>query len=148
MSTTTTTSGTTIARAGTVTRLLQRQILPVDRDTDVFRLYVDPEPAVLDADKYEVGSSRAAQNLNSAQMRQSTSTGVSIHPDQILDREALHLPMEQRISFGSYFNAFPASYWRRYTIVTDVTLTLKIEGAGATVTEIARRGHLRMLRDR
>jgi galactofuranosylgalactofuranosylrhamnosyl-N-acetylglucosaminyl-diphospho-decaprenol beta-1,5/1,6-galactofuranosyltransferase len=116
------------------TRLLQRQVLPIDGDTDVFRLYVDPEAAVLDADKYEVGSSRAAQNLNSAQMRQSTSTGVSIHPDQILDREALHLPMEQRISFGSYFNAFPASYWRRYTIVTDVTLTLKVEGAGATVT--------------
>jgi len=118
----------------TVTRLLQRQVLPIDGDTDVFRLYLDPEAAVLDADKYEVGSSRAAQNFNSAQMRQSTSTGVSIHPDQILDREALHLPMEQRISFGSYFNAFPASYWRRYTIVTDVTLTLKIEGAGATVT--------------
>ena len=114
--------------------MLQRQVLPIDGDTDVFRLYVDPEAAVLDADKYEVGSSRAAQNLNSAQMRQSTSTGVSIHPDQILDREALHLPMEQRISFGSYFNAFPASYWRRYTIVTDVTLTLKVEGAGATVT--------------
>ncbi|WP_310529393.1 glycosyltransferase [Nocardioides sp.] len=118
----------------TVTRLLQRQVLPIDGDTDVFRLYVDPEASVLDADKYEVGSSRAAQNMNSAQMRQSTSTGVSIHPDQILDREALLLPAEQRISFGSYFNAFPASYWRRYTIVTDVTLTLEIEGAGATVT--------------
>ncbi|PUA81943.1 glycosyltransferase [Nocardioides currus] len=118
----------------TTTRLLQRQVLPIDGDTDVFRLYVDPEAAVLDADKYEVGSSRAAQNINSAQMRQSTSTGVSIHPDQILDREALALPAEARISFGSYFNAFPASYWRRYTIVTDVTLTLRIEGAGATVT--------------
>ena len=118
----------------TITRLLQRQVLPIDGDTDVFALYVDLEAAVLDADKYEVGSSRAAQNLNSAQMRQSLSTGASIHPDQILDREALLLPAEQRISFGSYFNAFPASYWRRYTIVTDVTLTLEIEGAGATVT--------------
>ncbi|WP_299922103.1 glycosyltransferase [uncultured Nocardioides sp.] len=119
---------------GTVTRLLQRQILPLDRDTDVFRLYVDPEPAVLDADKYEVGSSRAAQNLNSAQMRQSVSSGATIHPDQILDREALALQAEQRISFGSYFNAFPASYWRRHTVVTDVTLTVTVEGAGATLT--------------
>ncbi len=118
----------------TTTRLLQRQVLPIDGDTDVFRLYVDPEVAVLDADKYEVGSSRAAQNLNSAQMRQSISTGAGIHPDQILDREALALPAEERISFGSYFNAFPASYWRRHTIVSDVTLTLTIEGAGATVT--------------
>ena len=130
----TSTTNPTHRGAPTVTRLLQRQVLPIDGDTDVFRLYLDPEAAVLDADKYEVGSSRAAQNINSAQMRQSTSTGVSIHPDQILDREALHLPREQRISFGSYFNAFPASYWRRYTIVSDVTLTLRIEGAGATVT--------------
>ncbi len=27
----------------TSTRLLQRQVLPIDGDTDVFRLYVDPE---------------------------------------------------------------------------------------------------------
>ena len=27
------------------TRLLQRQIMPLDRDNDVFSLYVDPEPA-------------------------------------------------------------------------------------------------------
>ncbi len=53
-------------------------------------------------------------------MRQSTSTGVAIHPDQILDREALRLPAEERISFGSYFNAFPAAYWRRWTIVSEV----------------------------
>ena len=131
------TSSTTAATetgAGTARRVLQRQILPIDGDTDVFRLYVDPEAAVLDADKYEVGSNRSAQQLNAAQMRQSTSTGVSIHPDQILDREALRLPAEERISFGSYFNAFPASYWRRSTIVSEVDLTLTIEGRGATVT--------------
>ena len=34
----------------TVTRLLQRQILPIDRDTDVFPLYVDLEDAKLDTD--------------------------------------------------------------------------------------------------
>ena len=35
----------------TVRRLLQRQILPTDRDSDVLALYVDPEEAKLDADK-------------------------------------------------------------------------------------------------
>lgn len=115
------------------TRLLQRQILPTDGDTDVFPLYVDPESAVLDADKYEVGANRNAQQLNSAMMRQSISTGASIHPDQILSRTALRVPAESRISFGSYFNAFPASYWRRWTVVGSVRLTLVVEGAGATV---------------
>ena len=50
----------------TVTRLLQRQILPVDRDTDVFPLYVDLEEARLDADRYDVGGSRAAKDLKAA----------------------------------------------------------------------------------
>ena len=36
-------------------RVLQRQIMPLDRDFDVFALYVDPEDATLDADKYEIG---------------------------------------------------------------------------------------------
>ncbi|PVG83498.1 glycosyl transferase [Nocardioides gansuensis] len=119
--------------SGTVTRLLQRQILPIDGDTDVFRLYVDPDPAVLDRDKYEVGSNRTAQELNASQMRESITSGAQIHPDQILGRTALRIPAEQRLSFGSYFNAFPASYWRRWTVVTDVTLTLVVEGRGATV---------------
>ena len=53
----------------TVRRLLQRQILPIDRDTDVFALYVDPEEAKLDADRYDIGGNRAAKDLNNAAIR-------------------------------------------------------------------------------
>ncbi|MGZ4448649.1 MAG: glycosyltransferase [Nocardioides sp.] len=115
------------------TRLLQRQILPLDRDFDVLALYVDPEDARLDADKYEIGSSRAAKSLNNAAVRQSTATGASIHPDQIESRTALRVKQGERLSFGTYFNAFPASYWRRWTVVTDVTLTVRVHGRGASV---------------
>ena len=31
-------------------------------------------------------------------------------------------PSSERISFGTYFNAFAASYWRRWTIVDEVSL--------------------------
>ena len=116
------------------TRLLQRQILPLDRDTDVFSLYVDPEPAVLDADKYDVGANRNARALNAAALRQSTSTGAAVHPEQMEGRHALRIPQGQRLSFGTYFNAFPASYWRRWTVVSEVTLTIRLRGRGATVT--------------
>jgi len=117
----------------TVTRLLQRQILPTDGDLEVFPLYVDTEAAILDADKYEVGSNRQAQELNSFQMRQSISSGKTIHPDQIVSRTALRLPKGESLSFGTYFNAFPASYWRRYTVVSEVTLTLTLTGRDARV---------------
>ena len=66
-------SGQTGAR-----RLLQRQIMPLDRDFDVMALYVDPEEARLDADKYEVGGNRAAKELNNASIRQPISTGASL----------------------------------------------------------------------
>ena len=115
------------------TRLLQRQILPLDRSYDVLPLYIDAEAAVLDADKYEIGANRNAKEVNAAALRQNTSSGASIHPDQIESRTALRVRSGSRLSFGTYFNAFPASYWRRWTIVDDVSLTVEVQGAGATV---------------
>lgn len=128
---------------GTARRLLQRQIMPVDRDFDVMALYVDPEEARLDADKYEVGGNRAAKDLNNAAVRQSTSTGKALHPDQIVSRTALRVEQGERLSFGTYFNAFPASYWRRWTVVDQVRLTVTLRGAGATllVYKSMARGH-------
>ncbi len=115
-------------------RVLQRQVLPGDKDTDVLALYVDPDPAVLDADKYAIGGNRGAKDLNAAQLRQSTSTGHTVHPDQITGRHTLRLEQGEELSFGTYFNGFPAGYWRRWTVVTDVRLTVALTGAGASVT--------------
>ncbi|CAM3373300.1 glycosyltransferase [Nocardioides dubius] len=127
----------------TSTRLLQRQILPLDKDNGVFPLYVDLEEAKLDADRYDVGSNKGAKDLNLAAIRQSTSTGRSLHPDQILSRTTVRVNPNQTFSFGTYFNAFPASYWRRWTIVDEVQLKVTVEGAGATVTvhKSMARGH-------
>jgi galactofuranosylgalactofuranosylrhamnosyl-N-acetylglucosaminyl-diphospho-decaprenol beta-1,5/1,6-galactofuranosyltransferase len=118
----------------TVSRTLQRLVLPTDHDTDVYPLYVDPEPASLDADKHEIGANKSAQALNSATLRQSISTGAGIHPDQILDRRRIRIEAGERLSFGTYFNGFPAGYWRRWTIVTEVNLTVLLSGHGASLT--------------
>ncbi|MEO5853487.1 MAG: glycosyltransferase [Nocardioides sp.] len=127
----------------TVIRLLQRQVFPLDKDTGVFPLYVDLDEAKLDADRYEIGGNKAAKDLNNAAVRQSTSTGRKLHPDQILSRTSLRIPQGQTISFGTYFNAFPASYWRRWTVVEDVVLDLVVHGRGTVVTvyKSMSRGH-------
>ncbi|GAA1972281.1 glycosyltransferase [Nocardioides panacihumi] len=127
------TTATEAVDAATVTRLLQRQIMPVERELDAIALYVDLEEAKLDASKYEIGGNKSAKDLNNAAIRQSTSTGRTVHPDQIVSRTAFRVPAGEKVSFGSYFNAFPASYWRRWTVVTDVTLTLTISGEGTSV---------------
>ncbi len=119
----------------TVTRLLQRQILPADRDTDVVRLYVDPDPAQLDADKFDIGHTRAAHEANAVATRiQNATKGISaIHPDQIVSRTGFRVEAGDTVSFGTYFNAFPASYWRRHTVVDAVRLTVRLEGENGTV---------------
>ncbi len=120
---------------GTARVQLMRQIMPADRDTDVIRLYVDPDPLALDADKFDIGHTRAAQEANAISSRmQNAAKGIrTVHPDQIVSRTAFRVEQGETMSFGSYFNAFPASYWRRHTIVSEVRLTVRVEGEGASV---------------
>jgi galactofuranosylgalactofuranosylrhamnosyl-N-acetylglucosaminyl-diphospho-decaprenol beta-1,5/1,6-galactofuranosyltransferase len=122
--------------AGAERVLLMRQIMPAGRDIDVIKLYVDPDPLALDADKFDIGHTRAGHEANAIMSRmQSAAKGVSkIHPDQIESRTAYRVKKGDSVSFGTYFNAFPASYWRRHTIVSEVRLTVRLEGEGATAT--------------
>jgi galactofuranosylgalactofuranosylrhamnosyl-N-acetylglucosaminyl-diphospho-decaprenol beta-1,5/1,6-galactofuranosyltransferase len=115
------------------TRLLQRQILPYDHADDVVALYVDAGPVTLDADKYELGHSKAAHEMNAFAQRMNSGASYTIHPDQVVSRTAVRVESGERLSFGTYFNAFPASYWRRWTVVKSVTLTVRLRGADATL---------------
>src|ERR1700742_2739891 len=40
-------------------------------------------------------------------------------------RTTLEIPAESEVSFAAYFNAFPASYWRRWTTLDTVQLRLR-----------------------
>lgn len=48
----------------------------------------------------------------------------------VTSRREVVVPTSARVSFASYFNAFPASYWKRWTRIEDVTLHLRVRGAG------------------
>jgi galactofuranosylgalactofuranosylrhamnosyl-N-acetylglucosaminyl-diphospho-decaprenol beta-1,5/1,6-galactofuranosyltransferase len=48
----------------------------------------------------------------------------------VTSRRQVQVPPSARVSFASYFNAFPASYWKRWTTVEQVTLHLRVRGAG------------------
>src|SRR5919107_1819952 len=113
--------------------MLQRQIMPPNRDLDVLSLYVDPGPVALDADRYGVTMNREHQRLLDFSMQQTLPDIPTTHPDQIEDRHRFRILKGARVSFGTYFNAFPAAYWRRWTVVSDVTLRVTVEGAGAQV---------------
>jgi galactofuranosylgalactofuranosylrhamnosyl-N-acetylglucosaminyl-diphospho-decaprenol beta-1,5/1,6-galactofuranosyltransferase len=46
------------------------------------------------------------------------------------DRTTGHLAAGDEVSFATYFNAFPAAYWRRWTSLPAVVLRLRLTGAG------------------
>lgn len=48
----------------------------------------------------------------------------------VSNRRAVTVPPSALVSFAAYFNAFPASYWRRWTVVESVTLRMSVRGAG------------------
>lgn len=43
-------------------------------------------------------------------------------------RTALQIGAESEVSFATYFNAFPASYWRRWSTLTSVVLRVELTG--------------------
>ncbi len=114
-------------------RTLMRQIMPLDRDLEVMSLYVDLEDARLDEDKYVVGGNDSAKALNAAQIRQATGTGRRAAVEQLVDRTTFKVLPGQSVSFGSVFNGFPASYWRRYTIIDQVRLEVTLTGRDGQV---------------
>ena len=89
--------------------VLQNVVFPTDRDPDLLPLYVDPETwSVIDEEPVRVSNRASLSN--------------------ILGRNRARVATGRRVSFGTYFNAFPASYWQHWTPVRDVTLTVRTSG--------------------
>jgi galactofuranosylgalactofuranosylrhamnosyl-N-acetylglucosaminyl-diphospho-decaprenol beta-1,5/1,6-galactofuranosyltransferase len=112
----------------TVPRVLQRVILPADRDIDVLPLYVDPDRPQLDVNTVGM-TARQRGRIPPA----SPNAEIEPDPHAVLGRHRYRVKQSERISFGTYFNAFAASYWRRWTVVSEVTLTVRLTGQGASV---------------
>lgn len=89
--------------------ILQNVVLPLDRDPDLLPLYVDPET-------WTTIENEPVRVSNRAQL------------GNILGRHRARIVSGRRVSFGTYFNAFPASYWQHWTTVRDVTLTVRTVG--------------------
>ena len=109
--------------AGLVRRQLQRVVLPEERDLDVLPLYVDYSAAGGVASGIDDQSSSVTVDMLS-QAR---------HPENILDRRRLRVLRDQRVSFGTYFNGFAASYWRMWSIVDTVLLRVRVTGSATVI---------------
>lgn len=101
-------------------RVVQRIVLPDDGELDTIPLYLDFNPAGGPLPVEEGQPERVVPV-------------VPPDPQVIVDRRTIRVPQGERISLGTYFNAFPAAYWRKWTTVTSVRLNVRVEGAATLV---------------
>jgi len=132
--------------AGKSPRTLQRVVFPGD-DLDVVPLYVETR---MDRGGAELAAEMAAEELTGRKATGGTSTasaavgeaqssvrfGADV-PARLVEevgprRSALISP-GSRVSFATYFNAFPASYWRRWSTVHAVTLRIRLAGESKVI---------------
>lgn len=112
----------------TARRVLQKVVFPADRDTDVLPLYVDPNRAELDVNRIGLTAKQRGRMGPPP-----ANADVEPDPHAVLGRHRYWVKESHRISFGTYFNGFAASYWRRWTVVDTVVLELTVAGPGSTV---------------
>jgi galactofuranosylgalactofuranosylrhamnosyl-N-acetylglucosaminyl-diphospho-decaprenol beta-1,5/1,6-galactofuranosyltransferase len=123
-------------------RVLQRVVFPGD-DLDVVPLYVETNPergaaelaAELLAESLGEDPRSAAiapaDNAAAGEAQSSIRYGTALPTlpaGEVVPRQTALISAGRRVSFATYFNAFPASYWRRWTTVDAVTLRIRVAG--------------------
>lgn len=94
--------------------VLQNVVFPTINDPDVLPLYADPE---------------SWSEIEGKPVRLTAVASI----DNVLSRHSTRVRQGRRVSYATYFNAFPAAYWQRWTVVTEVTLNLTTSGPGTII---------------
>ncbi|SIN70477.1 glycosyltransferase [Agromyces cerinus] len=89
--------------------VLQRVIFPEHGDPQALPLYLD--------------------TASGTGTRKSSHSGLA----WLRGRRGVELPAFESVSLAAYFNAFPASYWARWTTLTGTRLRIETEGAGRII---------------
>ncbi|MGO1600110.1 MAG: glycosyltransferase, partial [Brachybacterium sp.] len=121
---------------GAPQRLLQRLILPFESSPDIVPLYIEAADARSGATGSALGLGGGSERARRAEPEgQSTQRSAQAQVDisELNERHSVGIPARSMRSFGTYFNAFPASYWRRWTPVRAVRLTVRTSGTGHLV---------------
>ena len=100
-------------------RVVQRVILPTEAESDSLSLYVEQGIRVqgTDGDTHSDAASSAER----------------VQASDVSSRTAIRVRGGLRTSFATYFNAFPASYWKKWTTLDSIRLALEVEGKATVI---------------
>jgi galactofuranosylgalactofuranosylrhamnosyl-N-acetylglucosaminyl-diphospho-decaprenol beta-1,5/1,6-galactofuranosyltransferase len=120
-------------------RVVQRTILRADQELDIRPLYVSG------LSSFSTGESTSRQSGSSDEEEPAETASAELEESSTQSDEtmsgygsisgtvgAVVMP-ERRLTFGTYFNAFPASYWRRWTDLASVRLVMRVSGSGTVI---------------
>jgi len=110
-------------------RTLQRVILPSQSQMDTVPLYMDTGSAT----GVQIPTLGGNTGRDAKKTQTVSAPAKEVHVEDFLSRYSTSVRPGERVSFGTYFNAFPASYWRRWTTVSSVRLSVKTTGVGAVI---------------
>ncbi|MCU1444913.1 glycosyltransferase [Cryobacterium sp.] len=109
--------------------VLQKIVFPSSSEPDVAPLYVDPDEWTQIITPGQESPKRRGGPRSEPTTQPLRLTHHNVTP--MLDgRRGLKPGLDKRVSLGTYFNAFPASYWRRWTSLTGVRLSISTTGTG------------------
>ena len=109
---------------------LQRVILPSPDQADTVPLYADAGSAS-GIRLRENDELARTPKLPEEKLQMFSSGGREAHFEDLVSRHSMRVRSGEQLSFGTYFNAFPASYWRRWTSVSDIRLVVRTSGTGS-----------------
>jgi galactofuranosylgalactofuranosylrhamnosyl-N-acetylglucosaminyl-diphospho-decaprenol beta-1,5/1,6-galactofuranosyltransferase len=135
-------------------QVLQRVVFPAG-DLDVVPLYVETN---MDRGAAELAAEMATESLTGFKPAGVPADTAAVGETQSVIRFGADVPAYpfedagprrsavisegRRVSFATYFNAFPASYWRRWTTVDSVTLRIRLAGESTIILyQSTARGH-------
>ncbi|MFR4833237.1 MAG: hypothetical protein ACLUA4_11290 [Bifidobacterium sp.] len=127
---------------------VNRIVFPTTDAESTLPLYVvnwtpsHPDPALFDARESleKVAFSSLSKRQLSGTLRngifsaqEASKTELPAGSVLIKSRTSIELAAGQHVSLCTFFNAFPASYWQRWTKVTNVRFIAKVGGVGRIV---------------
>ncbi len=117
-------------------KTLQRVIFPSAVETDVVPLYVDAGVAAGVQLPTRIDGDATTSITEAAQVQEQSAANIAANrtaAEGLIGRRSINVNPGQSLSFGTYFNAFPASYWRRWTELKEVVLSVQTRGEGMVI---------------
>ena len=116
-------------------RIVQRTVMRADQELDVTSLYVGGVSSFVGGDTAtrQSGSGHDSDDADGGGESTYEADRGMMGYGRITGEGHALVEANRRLTFGTYFNAFPASYWRRWTTFDTVRLSLKVRGEGSIV---------------